>query len=915
MFPHVHLQYEGIIQILLHFRWKWVGLITVDDERGDRFLQTLEPMLFRNGICAAFTKKAMKEFHWDEMDFLDNNNANFLKSNANAIVLSGESRTMIWLAGIIFLPTILMNFTEYVERTSTGKVWITTAQMDFAFNSFQKVDYIEMFHGALSFSINSKDIPDFRNFVQHYKPSLAKGDGFIKDFWEQVFDCTLPGSGNPAMSGETCTEEERLETVPAPFFEMTMTDHSYSIYNAVYAIAHALHILDSSRINQRARAKGSSLASLNVPPWKLHTLLQRIAFNNTIAEEVAFNEHGEMKGGFDITNLITFPNNSYVRVKIGRVDPQKLLSKGVIIHEDRIKWNRHLLQVPPLSRCNDNCKPGYSRKKKEGAKFCCYLCDRCPEGKMSDKEDMDNCITCSEDHYPNQGKDHCLPKIPNFLSFTEPMSIILAFSALSFSLITALVLLVFIKHRNTPIVKANNRTLTYILLISLLLCFLCSLLFIGQPNKVTCLLRQMTFGIIFSVAVSSVLAKTVTVIVAFMASKPGSLFRKWVGNHLAYYIDVSCSFVQVLICTVWLGSSPPFPDLDTHSLSREIIVQCNEGSITMFYCALGYIGFLATICFLVAFKARTLPDSFNEAKFITFSMLVFCSVWLSFVPTYLSTKGKDMVAVEIFSILASSTGLLGCIFSPKCYVILLRPELNRREQLIKKRMKCTGNSPPQIPHQWYQPGEILIGGIVTHIGCGAQKVPFRQHSDLDYECDPIPLTKFYQHILALVFAIYEINRNPNILPNVTLGFHIRDSTSVQKWIHRITLDLLFASPELVPNYKCGTQKNIIGVIGGYSSETTTDMATLLSLYKIPQQRILDINYQSNQEGERKSFYSITFDIFPSGGRIPDYFSLLSSLSMTLHAGTLKFITNSANLRPIFKSPLFGETLLLFSSTT
>ncbi|XP_077169411.1 vomeronasal type-2 receptor 26-like [Paroedura picta] len=689
MFPHAHLQYDGIVQILLHFRWMWVGLITVDDERGDHFLQTLEQMLFRNGICAAFTKKASREIHWDDMgflnNFLDNNNANFLNSKANTIVVSGGSRTIVWLAAMIFLPTVLMDFTEYVERTSVGKVWITTAQMDFAFNAFLKVDYIEIFHGALSFSIYSKDIPDFRTFVQHYKPSLAKGDGFIRDFWEQVFECTLPGSSNPAKAGEKCTEDERLETVPTPFFEMSMIDHSYSIYNSVYAIAHALHILDSSRTNHRARANGNSLAYLNVPPWKLHTLLQRIAFNNTIGQEVAFNEHGEMKGGFDITNLITFPNNSYVRVKIGRVDPQEPLSKRVIIHEDRIKWNRHLLQVPPFSRCNDNCKPGYSKKKEEGEKFCCYLCDRCPEGKMSDKEDMDYCITCSEDHYPDQEQVLCLPKIPNFLSFTEPMSIILASSALFFSLITALVLLAFIKHQNTPIVKANNQTLTYVLLISLLLCFLTSLLFIGQPNKVTCLLRQMTFGIIFSVAVSSVLAKTVTVIVAFKASKPGSLFQKWVGKHLAYYIDVSCSFVQVLICTVWLGSSPPFPDLDTHSLSREIILQCNEGSVTMFYCALGYIGILATICFIVAFKARTLPDSFNEAKFITFSMLVFCSVWLSFVPTYLSTKGKDMVAVEIFSILASSAGLLGCIFFPKCYVILLRPELNRREQLIRTR--------------------------------------------------------------------------------------------------------------------------------------------------------------------------------------------------------------------------------------
>ena len=126
-----------------------------------------------------------------------------------------------------------------------------------------------------------------------------------------------------------------------------------------------------------------------------------------------------------------------------------------------------------------------------------------------------------------------------------------------------------------PPVQANNRALSHVLLISLLLCILCSLLFISHPHTATCVLWQITFGAVFTMAVATVLAETLAVILAFKAGKPGRTMRWLLGTGAA--MSFKCA-----PWSRWLSVESGWEPLPlslrwTHSEPKELLHHVQQG--------------------------------------------------------------------------------------------------------------------------------------------------------------------------------------------------------------------------------------------------------------------------------------------------------------------------------------------------
>ncbi|XP_069832202.1 vomeronasal type-2 receptor 26-like [Dendropsophus ebraccatus] len=694
---------SALVTVLKHFSWNWVGIITSADDSGAKESQVVSSILNSHGVCIEYTVKIFTASISEIKNIRAVNKKSKMiisRSSASIIIVCGTDS--YFMLEMFLLPDDVLNTKTFLLPPN----WFINIQtLHIYFKAFNcSLGFLFFMNDDLERNSGQELLRDPYNtnnmklFLLNIHPSNYPDDKWLEQVWIIHFRCLSPNNYKNelyrSLKLKNCSGKENITELPLILFH----DGSPIVYNALITMAYALHAMHTS-LGREVPAKYRkasiyrhkfelSLFHLNQAivgseMWvKLTKYLRECEYTDQSGKRKYYDGRGEINTIVNFYNWISTEKKYSPYRHVGSFTPWTSPDEQLSINTAKIVWKNNTI---PKSRCSENCPTGSRKLKNEKKQICCYDCVVCPEGEIANKTDSENCIKCLDTEWSSIKRDQCFPKIEEFLAFSDGLSIALSSIAVLFWTMSVLVLGIFVSHKDSPIVKANNKTLSFILLISLSLCFLCVFLFIGRPVDRTCRLRQIVFGITFSISVSSVLAKTIMVYMAFRISRPGGRWKKLIEVKVSNSIVVVATSIEVIISIIWLYSSPPYLEQDTYSFYRKVIIQCNEGSQVGFFAVLGYLFVLAAVSFTVAYLARTLPDRFNEAKYITFSMLVFCSVWITMVPSYLSTKGKNMVAVEIFSILTSSAGLLGFMFFPKCYLIVVKPQLNRKTCIhIKK---------------------------------------------------------------------------------------------------------------------------------------------------------------------------------------------------------------------------------------
>ncbi|XP_062241856.1 extracellular calcium-sensing receptor-like [Platichthys flesus] len=639
-------QSRALAQLVKHFGWTWVGAVNSDSDYGNNGMAIFLSLAQKEGVCVEYSEK----FHREEPEKLMKVVEVIRKSTARVIVA--------------FLAHVEMN--NLLEQLSlhniTGhqfigvEAWITA-------DSLVTPTSFTYLGGSLGFAVQKANISGLDEYL-------------TKDFCQGEFKCK-EGHNNCMTGAAPCKENHNVTELKYYNNDVTEPRYSGNVYKAIYAVAYSLHSMLKCSQSQGCDR------TVKVTPWQAVESLKQVNFTTKNGEQVWFDSTGAAVALYEVVNWQRGSDGSVHFKPVGYYDASLPPGKKFFLKNEAIIWPGGKRELP-VSVCSESCRPGTRKVLQKGKPVCCYNCIPCAEGEISNTTDSNECKKCPEEYWSNQNRDACVLKNVEFLSFTEVMSKTLVFFTVFGVVLTLIVAMLFLINKDTPLVKANNSELSFLLLFSLTLCFLCSLTFIGRPSEWSCMLRHTAFGITFVLCISCILGKTIVVLMAFRATLPGRNMMKWFGPAQQRISVLAFTLIQIVICILWLTINPPFPFKNVSHYKEKIILECALGSPIGFWAVLGYIGLLAVLCFVLAFLGRKLPNNFNEAKLITFSMLIFCAVWITFIPAYVSTPGKFTVAVEVFAILASSYGILFCIFAPKCFIIVLKPELNTKQHLMGK---------------------------------------------------------------------------------------------------------------------------------------------------------------------------------------------------------------------------------------
>ncbi|NWU61106.1 TS1R3 protein, partial [Pterocles burchelli] len=636
-FPGDRNLVEAVVLLLERFGWNWIATIGSDDEYGRGAQGLFVSMAGNHSICIAFEGLIPTDFADPEAKKqLEDTIKLINKTKVNIIVLFAFTQP----AQALLEHSIRMGLSK--------KVWIGTDAWMLS-DIVASIPNIQSIGTVLGFIMKAGTVPGFQKYVTDLFTSVQQ-----EEFCQESRE--LNRLMSPDMLDTHCKQCDHisLRDVSA----MLSHPQVHPVYVAVYSVAYALH-----------RALGCTHRACPKAPirsWQLLHFMNTFPFKVN-GQSFRFDQSHGTNTGYELI-FWSWANSTLTYLPVGNFE------ESLSINESQIRFHT-ADQKEPASECFRHCEPGQLRRIK-GFQLCCYDCMDCPENTFWTTKDSSSCTPCLQHQWSPARSTRCYDRSQRYLFWNEPLAIALLTLMAITAALTCLTAVLFFKNLQTPLVQASGGERNLFALLSLTLLSLSSCLYVGKPSNNLCRIQQMVCALCLNGCFSTLFIKSleITLVTEFPGCVP--TFLHWVTQRRAWLLVALCLLTESCCCFCYLRLGADHLVSDYESLPTEVLFVCNTQSWPAFALLHGYNGCLAFGCVLCTFMVQTSGKKYNTARGITFAMLLYFVIWIVFIAVFATLKTVLRSVSQMGTILATSLGILGTYYVPKCYILLLKPDLN-----------------------------------------------------------------------------------------------------------------------------------------------------------------------------------------------------------------------------------------------
>ncbi|XP_051559478.1 taste receptor type 1 member 1-like [Myxocyprinus asiaticus] len=620
---------QMIIRIIQWFGWNWVAFLGSQDDYSEDGLKQFNKYINNTDICLAYQDTLSLE-------------ANY------SLALKKIDMLKINVIVVFAMPQNVKNIIKAaIANNIRDKVWIAseTWSMD---KQLPREPGIEKIGRIIGITERLLSLPGFDEFI--FK---AKGTSNVHN------------NDSVEVQGDTCNQAcESCSLLTAEEIINENPTFSFAIYAAIYTIAHALHNVLQCDMTECHK-------NTTVRPYMLLGEMKKVDFSLN-GHQVKYDDNGDPTVNYAIMLWHTETNPPRFEM-VGTYDTFPEIT--FTINSSLLPWHNN--GSVPFSNCSVECKEGYSRER-EGLHDCCFQCKKCPRNSyVNYSRDPNTCFPCAENEWSVEGSTTCKTRSVVYLEFTEIPSIIFMVSIICLMSFFIAIFCLFAYNHDTPVVKSAGGSMCLLMLACLIMSSISLFFFFGNPTPAHCILRNFIFTFFFTVCLSCLTVRAFQIVCIFkMAAKFPNLHSFWVKHNGHWLFIVFSSVVVLIACVLWVTVAPPKPTRDTLSFKDQVILTCENGNIITISIIVFLCWFLGFLCLVFSYMGRDLPKNYNEAKSITFGLVLFYVSWTAYITAVLTLKSKYILLFNAIAQLASISAIFFSYFIPKSYIIIFQPKKN-----------------------------------------------------------------------------------------------------------------------------------------------------------------------------------------------------------------------------------------------